>query len=651
MRFLSKYLDFIFESVAKKEMRLYYSDDFRNMLKKIQVKSSVAQALLLSEGSNQMLDIYTLIDITEKNDTISLIQVNRIVRGNPELGEGLPYNIRDKKSGSEFWTKGRTEIKIGRWATRIFTEVHKTDLPASKIEEFVNLYKASIDGTDLNNFELVEGEDIKKWYYENNYELRRGQLGNSCMRYYKCQDFFDIYVKNPEVCKLLILKSAEKDKITGRALVWKLIDGDYYMDRIYTINDSDKLLFKDYARVNKIENLYDVNSNRYNLEVKLGDHTYDKYPYMDTFVVYNPTTKILKDDEDLWPGQGYISLQNTNGGFGDENAVWSEWMDEYLNRDIAVYCDNVSDWLTEVEARYLEYKDTWAAPTDDVVYSNYHGEYFYMDDCVHSELMNDYLYPDNEDVIEIEISSNDTDFIVKSRKDLYFERIEMGKTTGTGYTTSSGVATTYFLRDNLIKDPYDGKYYLKYEKIDGVKYEEYLDEKIKKDIGITSEKVTRKQLNEIKEDLYNLLKEFKITDEILKEIKNSSSYLELINGSNGKRSENLLGKENMPTDEDIFNTLKVYMILNNKFNPNTPWWIINPQRYYMDYLSVYQQFIGLHDEDVDENLKIKFNMWKSEFLTYSKGILHELAKIAYSFDYSLFPDEIYKRYLFINLDI
>jgi hypothetical protein len=114
MRFLSKYLDFIFESVAKKEMRLYYSDDFRNMLKKIQVKSSVAQALLLSEGSNQMLDIYTLIDITEKNDTISLIQVNRITRANPDLGETLPYNIRDKKRGSEFWTKARTDIEIGR---------------------------------------------------------------------------------------------------------------------------------------------------------------------------------------------------------------------------------------------------------------------------------------------------------------------------------------------------------------------------------------------------------------------------------------------------------------------------------------------------------------------------------------------------------
>ena len=97
MRFLSNYLDFIFEAVAKQKMRLYFSEDFRNILKRIESKSIIAQALLTSEDSNQMIDIYTLIDITEKNDTISLIQVNRILRGNPELDERLPYNIRDKK--------------------------------------------------------------------------------------------------------------------------------------------------------------------------------------------------------------------------------------------------------------------------------------------------------------------------------------------------------------------------------------------------------------------------------------------------------------------------------------------------------------------------------------------------------------------------
>ena len=79
MKFLSKYLEFLFEAVSKQEMRLYYSDEFRNILKNMP-QSGIAQSLLTSEDSNQMLDIYTLIDITEKNlseiDKINLHKVD-----------------------------------------------------------------------------------------------------------------------------------------------------------------------------------------------------------------------------------------------------------------------------------------------------------------------------------------------------------------------------------------------------------------------------------------------------------------------------------------------------------------------------------------------------------------------------------------------
>jgi hypothetical protein len=626
MRFLSNYLDFIFESVAKQEMRLYYSDDFRNMLRKIQPKSSIAQALLSSEDSNQMLDIYTLIDITDKNDTISLVQVNRITRGNPDLGETLPYNIRDKKRGSDFWSKARTEMKIGRWTTRVFTEVHKSELPASKIEEFVNLYKSAIDGVDITKFELVNGEDIKKWYLDVNYESRRGQLGNSCMRYNSCQDFFDIYIKNTEVCQLLILKSDDdKDKITGRALIWKLTSDDYYMDRIYTINDSDKLLFQDYARINKIENSYNGNSKS-KLEVKLGDHTYEKYPYMDTFVVYNPTTKTLRDDEDLWPGQGYIKVQNTNGGFEAEDAVYSEWHGEYISRDNAIYCENVGDWLDKDEARYLEYKNEWAAPTDDVVWSEYHSEYFFMDDAVYSELMSDILYPDNETVIDIQINDNgDTDWGVKSRTDLYVIELIDEK-------------PRYFLRENYIKDPFTGDYHFKDEKIDTgentLEYSRYLDKVISEKLGIVLDDTntdrngnpTDTVIQKVREDLKNLMKDFEITDEIKSDINVNNIWRNNIRGVFWG-----LSKENMPTDEDMFLAIKSYPIIYPTSNPYRHIMTLTINTYYK---SIVEDFSGSER---------KFNIFKSQ------GILKNMMKAAYIFDYSLFPEEIYLRYLFITI--
>ena len=626
MRFLSNYLDFIFEAVAKQKMRLYFSDDFRNILRRIESKSIIAQALLASEDSNQMIDIYTLIDITEKNDTISLIQVNRIVRANPELDERLPYNIRNKKSGSEFWTKARTDISIGRWTRRIFTEVYKSTMTDSKIEEFVNLYKSSIDGDDLTNFEMVKGEDIRKWYLRDNYEQERGQLGNSCMRYKSCQDYFDIYVKNPDICQLVILKSDDdKDKIKGRALVWKLTDGEYYMDRVYTINDSDKLLFIDYARINKIKNLYDGSSDSWR-EVKLGDYTYKKYPYMDTFVVYNPTTKILSGDEDLWPGQGYISIQDTQGGFRAEDAVYSDWDDEYINRENAVYCNNVDSWLNRDSARYLEYKDVWAAPTDDVVWSEYHCEHFFMDDCVYSEIMGDTLYPDNENVIEIEIDSDgNTDWGVKSRKDLYIEEVVVGE-------------TKYFLRENYIKDPFTGEYHFKDEKVGAgkniVEYSKYLDKTISEKIGIVlDDKNTDRNGNptdtliqKVREELKNLMKDFEITDEMKVSIDNNSVWKNNVRGVFWG-----VHKDNMPTEEDMFLTIKAYPTIYPMSNP-------------------YRHVSSLTMSNLSASIVRDFSGGERKFNIFrSEGILRNMMKAAYIFDYSLFPEEIYLRYLFVTV--
>ena len=58
-------------------------------------------------------------------------------------------------------------------------------------------------------------------------------------------------MQSPEVCTLVIYKSDDDtDKILGRALLWKLRDGKRFMDRIYTANDSDVQLFKDYAKEN-----------------------------------------------------------------------------------------------------------------------------------------------------------------------------------------------------------------------------------------------------------------------------------------------------------------------------------------------------------------------------------------------------------------
>jgi hypothetical protein len=171
-------------------------------------------------------------------------------------------------------------------------------------------------------FDVVDGEEIGNWYHYNTYYNRNGTLGSSCMSNVSTR-YFDIYITNKDVCKLVILKSTEDEsKIVARALLWKLRDGKQFMDRIYTINDSDVNLFRDYAKENgwysKYYNSSSDNSLAYApdgstiqltliVDIRKGD--YNGYPYLDTVKYFNPNSGTLSNDKD----NDDYTLENTDG--------------------------------------------------------------------------------------------------------------------------------------------------------------------------------------------------------------------------------------------------------------------------------------------------------------------------------------------------
>jgi hypothetical protein len=225
--------------------------------------------------------------------------------------------------------QGRQKVRIGRGITGLLKANDVTFSP-SELEKFVNLFKAEYEKMNdiFGKFELVEGEEISKWYNYRTYELgsSKGPLGGSCMSNVP-DSYLEIYTSNPDTCQLLILKTDDGEKIKGRALVWKLKspEGITYMDRIYTHIDSDMELFRQYASKNgwyhKPNNNYisvndmvapDGNVVRMGeLVVKVGSGGYDEYPYLDTLKYYNYNRGTLSTDED---GDCY-TLQETDGSY------------------------------------------------------------------------------------------------------------------------------------------------------------------------------------------------------------------------------------------------------------------------------------------------------------------------------------------------
>jgi hypothetical protein len=232
--------------------------------------------------------------------------------------------------------KVRQKIRIGRFVKKILTEecMNSYFVSNSDIEYFVNLYKSYFD-RDLSRLKIVEGDDILKYYHEDSYfapfGVRIGQLWKSCMRYSEKNRYMEIYAKNPDKVKMLILLS-EDGKLKTRALLWQNpVDkkGNEYkvMDRIYSIYDHDMIFFKKWAldngyihkfeQSNKMENLYFTNKGleKIDLIVNLDNHKFEYYPYIDSFKWYSKSGYLCNTPDIM---HNYKLVQNDGSLFREE---------------------------------------------------------------------------------------------------------------------------------------------------------------------------------------------------------------------------------------------------------------------------------------------------------------------------------------------
>lgn len=233
----------------------------------------------------------------------------------------------------------RNNIKVGRLVRTIVKETY-TD---SELEEFVNTYKSTYDilGDAFNKIEVVEGEDIVHWYNKENYVSGGGTLNSSCMAEV-AKTYFNIYSKNSNV-KMVILYGDEgkiKDgryrdkKIKGRAILWTCeIDGveATYMDRVYTKDDSDTRLFKEYALHNGWwhKEHQDMEPTQYvtngtdrkraTIKVKLEKSKTGKLPYMDTLCYVDTKGKFCTNKSDICDDEYRRTARTTHGSWHEND--------------------------------------------------------------------------------------------------------------------------------------------------------------------------------------------------------------------------------------------------------------------------------------------------------------------------------------------
>jgi hypothetical protein len=313
---------------------LIFNDEMYSFLQFAQRESIIA-ALFLQGDSSHINDEGNFIKrVDDEIDVVSF----------------LPKSKYEKVENE--WENGRIKIKIGRFIRKFLTEFSFKNfkITDSLIEKFVNLYK-SYFSRDISKLKIVEGDDIPKYYLEDNYHHvngnRSGSLWNSCMRQRERNKFMKLYAVNPEKVKMLVFFS-DDDKVRARALLWEDVKDHKdptkkykFMDRIYYVYDHDINFFKDWAKENeylckwdqsaKTEMLFDEGIGepvKKSLYVLLDNYNMAYYPYLDTFKNFNENKGRFSNSQSY----NYdFTLVQSNGAVEREPEPEEEWFDEDHN--------------------------------------------------------------------------------------------------------------------------------------------------------------------------------------------------------------------------------------------------------------------------------------------------------------------------------
>ena len=364
---------------TRKTADIIVSHELEFILHQIKDQSEVARLLLKQRHPiENLVDNYVnYISVSNSDNTkISYLTTERI--------ESLVNN------GDDLWRSSkRFHVKPGSFVSKVFKNV-----PLSEVQNFSILFR-NIQNKVNTHFDVLKGGDIAHYYYYGSYLSESGSLGASCMKYEQCQDYLNLYTKNSDVIKMLVM-TADNSKLVGRALLWEF-DDNKIMDRIYTIDDDTyQFHFKKWADDNgyiykkeqkwnnslffetKGKTLYKE------LSVNLGHTSFENYPYLDTFKFLDTSTNTLYNYK---PDVSTTNSKNIRVLCSAEGNTYGI--------DHLMMCEKTKLFYPYTETTYLNYCGI-RVYHNICVYSDIFDTSILKEDALFDDSVNDWIFKDSD---------------------------------------------------------------------------------------------------------------------------------------------------------------------------------------------------------------------------------------------------------------
>ena len=321
--------------------------------------------------------------------------------------------VENDEQGIVWQTDNRQEMKYGKAIRQIYCREYLPGASDTFIQDASQQLKSLY--TFSGALRVVKGADIQEYYHHSKYNsgVNTESLGNSCMRHSSCEDFFGLYVNNPDVVQMVIGET--DDGIIGRALLWTTDNGAKIMDRIYG-NEVTINAFKTWAHENGymhkrvqgytydkefISPIGEMVTNRYQITLK---NETEEYPYMDTFKytedIGSSTMTLSNCDTDeeyildsTEGGPGNLTLCECGNRYHEDDVTYLEYgnYEGYYHNDYVGWCDWSNDSYHRDDMVSTTCGQWVYRGADDLIYCDIVDKYAHHDDVVYSETEQSYL--------------------------------------------------------------------------------------------------------------------------------------------------------------------------------------------------------------------------------------------------------------------
>lgn len=369
-------------------MKLKIHSKLRKILFRIQDQSKIARYLLRTIPEDKLVEEpVNYINISSDLTKLSYLTLSKYKK--------FIKNNREFSSNDLFYTKGRVKIRYGAFVKKVLK-----DMPPKDIENFASLLKSEINKPPYR-FKIVSGRIGNLFHWSKN-KSDSGQLGISCMRHDRCQNYFEFYDVNNEI-QLLTMQDSS-NKVVGRALLWNLdekngLEEEFkFMDRIYCIKDEYMHYFINWANSNgyyykekqswsrPYHFIYKGKVVEKKLKIKLKAD-FEKYPYLDTFKWLNTKDYTLmnhlpESELDIEDKKNLKTVVSTYG----QLYSWG-----YMRED-----EHHKEYAYEKDLAWVDYKKCWIKK-DYLNYSRFNDEFILSEDALYDELLDDFIFNEKMD--------------------------------------------------------------------------------------------------------------------------------------------------------------------------------------------------------------------------------------------------------------